>query len=346
MKMLYLIEHGEEGVYLRQFDPDRVGGERGKRVDPRWLELQPGDDDNSFVVAARTIAGGEIKQRVRATELAKRRSRNLLTDVEYPFVVLAQTLPRQTDENGGVRLNIEKAQALLGEALGPVKRMLGMPEINPVEESFEITDVVMDAAGSGRGREMLSREVPHGIIFPERLKLMEDRFSQELGDDAMPVIHALRDTANRRHLALITLDGDRRGEVRVTMIDEAKNRLVMPEWKLLDLLSHPDQSRKLYTFPAGYAGEKYPEVVFNGVTSHDLVGKYRPAESRLEVVNIVPPKMSGGRPEKQGGVVTFYLDQDYLACLWIVLARVAADQRRYNDLFKEAEARVDYDPLG
>jgi len=344
--MLYQFVNGEGGVYLRQFEAADIGNKWGKRIDPRWLEIKPGSDDISFVVAARTIAGGEVRQRVRATELKAKRSRNLSTDVECPFVYLARTLPQLTDEDGGVHMNIEEAQALLAEALGPVKKLLGMPEVNPVEEAFEITDVVEDAAVNEKARAMLSREVPHGIIFPERLKLIEERFTHELGDEAAPVLKALRATSNRRHLALITLGGDRRGEARVTIIDEDKNRLEVPDWKLLDLLSHPDQSRKLYTFPAGYASEKYPEVIFNGATTHDLVGKYRPAESRLEVVNIVPPKQSGGKPDKQGGVVTFYLDQDYLACLWIVLARAAADQRRYNDLFKEAEARVDYDPLG
>jgi hypothetical protein len=346
MKTIYLIENGKGGVSLRCFEPASVGCGWGKRIDPRWLELKPGSDDVPFVVAARTIAGAEVKQRVHAAELLAKRSRNLTTEVEYPFVVLARTFHRRTDVAGGVHMNIEEAQALLKDALGPVKKMLGMPEVNPVEEAFEITDVVMDAAVSERAKAMLSREMPHGVIFPQRLKLIEDRFSNELGAESAPVIQALKDTVNRRHLALITLGGDRRGEARVTIIDETKNRLEVPAWKLLDMLDHPGLSRKLYTFPAGYASERYPEVVFNGVTSHDLVGKYRPDESRLEVVNIVPPKQVGARADKQGGIVTFYLDQDYLACLWIVLARVAADQRRYDDLFKEAEARVDYDPLG
>ena len=330
---IYLFENLKGGVNLRQFEVAEIGEKWGKRIDPRWLELKPGSDDISFVIAARTIAGGEAGQRVRATELKVKQSRNLTTDVEYTFVYLARTLPRVTDENGGVHMNIEKAQELLAEGLWPVKKLLGMPEVNPVEEAFEITDEVMDMAVTKKAKEMLSREVPHGIIFSQRLTLIDERFTHDLGEEAASVLQAIYDTSNRRHLALITLDGDRRGEPRMTIIDEQKNRLEIPAWKLLDLISHPDQSRKLYTFPAGYASEKYPEVVFNGATTHDLVGKYRPAESRLEVVN-------------QGGVVTFYLDQDYLVCLWIVLARAAADQRRYNDLFKEAEARVDYDPLG
>jgi hypothetical protein len=346
MKGIYLFENGEEGLYLRSIDPASVGNKWGHRCDPRWLELKPGDDDAPFVIAARTVAGGEIRQRKRATELKQKRSRNLLTDVEYPFVFLARTIPHLTDEDGGVHLNIEEARALLADALGPLKEKLGMPRQNPVEESYEITDEVLDMAASEPARAMLAREVPHGVIFPERLGLIEERFTNDLGGEAAPILQALRNTANRRHLALLTLGGGRRSEPLVTIIDEAKNCLEIPDWKLLDLLNNPDQSRKLYTFPADYVSSKYKEVVFNSVTTHDLVAKYRPRESQLEVVNIIPPKQAAAKPNKQGGIVTFYLDQDYLACLWIVLARAAADQCRYDVLFKDAEARVDYDPLG
>jgi hypothetical protein len=221
-----------------------------------------------------------------------------------------------------------------------------MPVSNPVEVSYEITDTVLDAAKDAKSRAMLSREIPHGIIFPERLKLIKQRFGDELADKATAILKALRDTANRRHLALMTLGGGRQGEPRVSIVDEGKNRLEVPGWKLLDLLDNSNQSRRLFTFPADHMTDKYPEVVFNSASVGDLVAKYRAEESVLEVINIMPPGKKGGKAEKQGGIVKFYLDQNYLICLWIVLARTASDLRRYNDLFKVAEAQLDYDPLG
>lgn len=343
---LYLFMNGEEGIYLRRIIPANTDGLQGKRCDPRWFELAEQGGDLHFVIASRIIATGELRQRKRAAEIKQKRSRNLLTDVEFTFVYLARTLPRMTDEDGGVQLNIEEAMALLVETLGPVKEKLGMPKDNPVEKSYEITEKVRDVAKSAESRVMLTREIPHGIIFPERLKLIEDRFVLDLGDDAAPILQALQETANRRHLALITLGGGRSGEPRISIVDEAKNRLEMPDWKLLDLLEHSNQSRRIYTFPANHLADKYPEVIFNSGSVGDLVAKYRPAESVLEVINVIPPKQKGAKSDKQGGITKFYLDQDYLACLWIVLARTASDLRRYNDLFKVAEAQLDYDPLG
>jgi hypothetical protein len=343
---LYLFMNGEEGIYLRRIIPASNGGLQGNRCDPRWFELENQGDDLPFVVASRIIASGEIRQRNRTAEIKQKRSRNLLTDVESTFVYLARTLPRITDEDGGVQLNIEEAQELLVGALVPVKEKLGMPKINPVEESYEITEEVLDAAKSVKSRTMLTREIPHGIIFPERAKLIEDRFTLELGDDAAPILQALWDTENRRHIALMTLGGGRSGEPRVSIVDEAKNRLEMPDWKLLDLLNHSNQARRIYTFPANHLMDKYPEVIFNSSSVGDLVAKYRPEESVLEVINVIPPKQKGAKLDKQGGIVKFYLDQDYLACLWIVLSRIASDLRRYNDLFKVVEAQLDYDPLG
>ncbi len=344
--ILYLFQDGEAGFYLRKIVPENRDGLKGIRREPRWLELNNQGSDLSFVVACRTLAKGEIRQRKRAAEIKSKRSRNLLTDVEPAFVYLAQTLPHLTDEDGGVQLNIEEAMVLLVNALGPIKEQLGMPAKNPVAVSYEITDGVLDTAKDAKSRALLSREIPHGLIFPERLKLLEDRFANDLGDKAAPILKALRDTANSRHLALMTLGGGRFGEPRVSIVDEGKNRLEMPDWKLLDLLDNPDQSRRLYTFPVDHQTDKYPEVVFNGCYNGDVAAKYRPLESVLEVINIKPPKNKGDKLEKQGSVVKFYLDQDYLTCLWIFLARNASDLRRYNDLFKVAEAQLDYDPLG
>lgn len=344
--ILYLFQDGEAGFYLRKIVPENRDGLKGIRREPRWLELDNQGSDLSFVVACRTLAKGEIRQRKRAAEIKSKRSRNLLTDVEPAFVYLAQTLPRLTDEDGGVQLNIEEAMVLLVNALGPIKEQLGMPAKNPVAVSYEITDGVLDTAKDAKSRALLSREIPHGLIFPDRLKLLEDRFVNELGDKAAPILQALRDTANSRHLALMTLGGGRLGEPRISIVDEEKNRLEIPDWKLLDLLDHSNESRLVYTFPVDHLTDKYPEVVFNNSSVGDLVVKYRPLESVLELVNVIPPKKKGGKVDKQGGIVKFYLDQDYLTCLWIFLARNARDLRRYNDLFKVAEAQLDYDPLG
>ena len=160
-------------------------------------------------------------------------------------------------------MKIEAARALLYDALPEVKARLEWPTLNPVEWSHRITDEVMEAAKTKAGRAFLEREIPHGIIFSERLNLIEERLKLDHSDESKPIIKALNETRSRDHLALISLAATNMGEARVLIVDDAKNRLEMPAWKLVDLLDHAGSSRKLYSFPGDHYREKSPTVVFN-----------------------------------------------------------------------------------
>lgn len=130
------------------------------------------------------------------------------------------------------------------------------------------------------------------------------------------------------------------------MTDEDKNRLLIPAWKLVDLLEHPGVARKLYVFPADYARDRYPEVLFNEEIKGDLVGKYDPAESTLRVLVVAVNEAAfSRRADPASRPVTFFLDQDYLVCLWLVLRRIIGDRRRYEELLEKAEAQTQIDPF-
>ena len=331
-------------MFLGRSNPAEVGRIYPKRIDPRWLEIPKTGGD--FVVAAKTIRGGEPEQRKRAEELKAKRSRNLTTRVERASVYLARMLPRLTNEDGEKTLNMEEAERRLKSVLPEVKAVFGWPSENPVESSYRINEVVMKAASGDIARKNLEREIPHGIILPARLKLIAERLRLDLKDEAEPILEVLEQTASRDHLALISISADRDGETRVLLVDEAKNRLEIPAWKLVDLLANPGAARRLYVFPRDYQQERYPEVVFNEERTGDLIAKYLPEESSLRVMVVAVSKDPGNHKARAASrPVTFYLDQDYLACLWLVLRRVTEDRQRYRELMERAEAQTDFDPF-
>jgi len=342
--MIYLFEPLAEDFSIRAIDEPNVGKRYPKRVSLFGKKSSKLGSDQTFIICAQCIAGGELPQRKLATGLINKRSRNLTTNVEITRDYLATMLPSITTTKGKKSMDIIHAEQELNICLPPIKQTLGWPEINPVEFSFRITQAVLNATDDPLRRKAIEAEIPCGIIFLQRLERIIDRWKGDFGDQADPIIDALRATANRDHLSLISLAANHRDQPRLLIVDEAKNRLVIPAWKFVDLLANPDLTRRLYTFTAEYQRERYPEVVFNNESSGDLVAKFEPSDSSLRVMTVTGNNKDQ-RSIANSRIVTFYLDQDYVVCLWLVLNRLISDRMRFDALLEQAEAQTELDPF-
>jgi len=66
--VLYLFQSEASGIVFKTIEPADVGRRYPRRSDPHWLEILETGGDRAFVIAAKTIAGGEPKQRQRSEE--------------------------------------------------------------------------------------------------------------------------------------------------------------------------------------------------------------------------------------------------------------------------------------
>jgi len=342
--MLFLLEDIGDGISLKGIDEVDVGKVPPRPCVPRLYGVTKTHGDRRFAIAVKTITGGERPQRKRAAELKMKRTRNLKKRVERASACLAFVLPRIKRE-GGSDLDIEEAERLFKELLPGVKEAFGWPRQNPVGCSYQVNRDVIESATTDQGRTLVGLEVRYGIILSDRLRLIEARLKHDLPEEAEGILQALRNTATRDHLAVISMTADRRDETRLTIVDQGKNSLEMPAWKLLDLLNNPDMARKLFTITEDSLRERYPEVVCNLDKLGDLVAKFNPLESSLEVIIVASQEKKSNRSVPVSRQVIFYLDQDYLACLWFVLKRLTEDRQRYREALEKAEAHIDIDPF-
>lgn len=342
--MIYLMKNTIEDFELTKIAETEVGAGYARSVSLYGVPPPELGSDRSFILCAQCIAGGERLQRKRTEQLTKKGTRNLLTEVLLCRDYLAMRLPR-IKTNKERKMDIKSAEKQLNDCLPSVKQALGWPEKNPAEAAYRVTREVVSATDDPQLRKAVEAEIPHGIILPARLALIESRWSKDYSEKSKPIIAALKQTATRDHLALISLAANRDDQPRVLIVDEAHNQLAMPAWKMLDLLEHPNKGRLLHKFSSEDQRNRYPEVVFNNESNGDLIAKYEPESSTLRVMVVAARGTTSNKTSTLSSPAIFYLDQDYLVCLLIVLKRTVSDRRRYQDLLEAAEAQVDVDPF-
>jgi hypothetical protein len=225
------------------------------------------------------------------------------------------------------------------EALGPIKRALGLPVDNPVAYSYPITLDVILAATSKACQQHLSALATKGAVLAGQYEQVCNELTKQFPADSAAVLKWLEAGKTREHLSAISLIAKGR-EAHLTIVNPGSRFLTFPALKFEALI---EQRGSIHLGGIGsktYELTRASTVEFKThLPSGLVVAKYDPGTSTLYVVLL---------QEKDMAVIdsaAFILDPDTVACFYLSLRRLRMDSQRFEKILAAAENSLGFDPF-
>lgn len=209
----------------------------------------------------------------------------------------------------------------------------------PSRYSYVVTEDVQDVAEDSGCLDYF-KPIAGQRFFEPDLQKMEADLRAKYPEAADEVMAALRATKTDEHLSMISLAADEQGALFVTLVDPKGHHLKVEASRFVEMIDSHDQPRRLQVFPP--RGHRQPvPFAFNDNSEGEIVGKFMPEQMKLDVVCC----QAQGQYSNVLDRAWFYVDAEYLLCLWVVLCRLEQDKSKYTQLKSMAEATIAFDPF-
>lgn len=300
----------------------------------------------AFLLAVVILTSGERHHRYLLQRKTGSGARNIRMPirhaVEYAeetlYAELIDKLRKKRERNKKETMKYEELATLIRDTLDPIKVKLGLPADDPVTYSYTIPENAANAA-SEACRTYLKRLKPQGILTEHFFKKVCDKLRADYPEDATAVIRVISATKNREHLSAISITS-KDGQLVVSIVNQKGDLLSMEGWKLLRLIDGHGTALNLGTLDRKGAWLPEPVLELSKNRSGDLIGIYTAEDSTIQVVCRQETTNSQGKvrtdmPDR----AAFILDQNYLVSLYVAIAQLKEDKKRFEDLREQAEAK-------
>lgn len=340
---LYRVEFGDgqEKPYWRPFSALAMSA----GLDDKTLDSA----DRRFFLAALALSSGEAHQRRGIARITARGTRNILlrprTVADYieetkdPKDARAKREKRRYDP-GHVNMDHLRITQLIKELLPPLKKELRLPEENPAESTYTITERVIDAAVSDECKGYL-REIKVGRLLTQHMyDKLKQRLQEKFPADLADVVAAIDKTASRDHLSAVSLTSVG-AQLMVGIVNIRGDMVTMEDWKFLQLIEGHGEFLSLGTLDARGGWLPEPLLKFNANKIGEVVAIYTAKDSTLHVVCKREVATTQGKTRKETPDRSeFVIDQDYLTCLYITILQLREEKKRFQELRERAEAKT------
>ena len=300
----------------------------------------------AFILAVIILTSGERHHRYLARRKSTRGTRNIRMPIRQTAEYAEETLYspvsgklyKSGTRNKKELMKYDDLTTLIRETFAPIKAKLGLPADDPVMFSYTVPDNAANPA-SAECRAYLKRLKPHGLLTEHYFKRACEKLRADFPEDATPIIEAISQTKHREHLSAISLT-TKDGQLVVSIVNQRGDLVSMEGWKLLRLVDEHDTPLTLGSLDRKGPWQPEPLLELSKNKSGDLIGVYTAEDSTLQVVcrqetTTNQGKVSTATPDR----AAFMLDQNYLVSLYVAIAQLKEDKKRFEELREQAEAR-------
>lgn len=342
MNQLFLLDDDEFSCRFSQVEPDDLlQGKAPKSIDFKIVEVLRDRSDQDFLTAAAVLQVGERQQRSDINRKLKPKTRNINGRPCRPVWCLGMARNPQgmsRDDRKGKNRMQKEFQVQLGEMIASVLDQAKWQAEGPSRWSYVINDDVLDAAEAA-GCEEYFIDLAGQRFFAADLVKIEIAI-KGMSQTADAVMKSLRRTKTDDHLSMISLSADEEGDLYVTVVDPEGHYLKAAASRFVEMIDSFDQPRRLHVFPP--RGSREPVTfAFNNNSKGEIIGQFLPESFKLDVVCCQGVGQFSNIHDRS----FFFLDPEYLLCLWLVLNRLGTDRIRFEKLKSIAEARVEFNPF-
>lgn len=237
-----------------------------------------------------------------------------------------------------MKMSLTNAKKITEEAMQPLRDKFGYR--NPVTPGnlYYLTDDVRKIAETEPKLLTALEDSYNWPLSSHQLEKLGQLLQNRFPKNAANVMEVIRESALKEQYSMLSISKISGGQA-VTIVSEDGDDVTLESWKLIQLISNPNEAMVLHRYPTGYAPDASTVFKFNFATKGTVVGKLSSETSRLYLA--VLDDNSGDTIER----AEFLIDTDYLLCLWIVLSRLQADDFLFNEWRRSAESRVKTDPF-
>jgi hypothetical protein len=190
-------------------------------------------------------------------------------------------------------------------------------------------------------QKTLRASLTQGALSAPQFKTLQGELEEKYPDDidvVNTVISAVEKTEFQEPMSAISLS-THNDKDWISIVNSDGNHLKFPSYKLLGLLENPETARLLHRFPKNNWKDSSDPFVFKNYQDGEVSACFDPAHCRIDVAHVLS---SGNRANDR---CEFYLEKEYLTCLFIVLARLRNDREHINQLLENAEGTLTFDPF-
>lgn len=325
------------------FQVDADGLAHGDK--PRWIDSKEVSFENSdrhVLSAMAVIREGERLQRPVVKRKVKKGTRNitsrtcrcdrLLGWAREPEIMASDD---RKAKNRMMKVMKEQLDGLVKTA----REQVSWEGEVPSRWSYKVTEDVLDVA-EDVGCLDYFEPLADQCFFEADLKKIEASLKAGYPEAVDEVMAALRATKTDGHLSMISLAADEQGALFVTLVDPKGHHLKVEASRFVEMVDSHDQPRRLHVFPP--RGHRLPvPFAFNDNSEGEIVGKFIPEQMKFDVVCC----RVQGQHSNVHDRAWFYVDAEYLLCLWVVLCRLDQDKTKYTKMQSMAEATIAFDPF-
>ncbi len=325
------------------FRADSYGLLRGDK--PSWVNFEEVSFDHSdrdFLNAAAVLHGGERLQRGVVKRKVKKGTRNITSRIgrcdrllglaRHPEIMGSED---KKEKNGMLKI----MQKQLGELVKTAREQINWQGEVPSRYSYVVTQDVLDDAEDSHCADYFE-PLADQRFFEQDLQKIEADVTARYSKVAQSTLQILRRTKTSEHLSMISLTADEQGSLYVTLVDPKGHHLKVEASRFVEMIDSHDQPRRLHVFPPRGSRQQVP-FAFNDNSEGEIVGKFMQEKVKFDIVCCQTQGQYGNVNDR----AWFYVDVEYLLCLWVVLCRLEQDKGRYTQMKSMAEATIAFDPF-
>lgn len=310
----------------------------------RRLEFKGGvgGGGGDFIVAAGVVQQGERLYRLRIRRKLKKGTRNITNIIGQSAVLLGWAMePKRmaSDKPEGVKAVVKEMERKLDGVLTGIREELQVCDRLSFPFSYVVDEDVMEKARETGCADYFA-DIEGQRILSHRFDIIADAIRKKYPDAAKKVLGALISTQNQDHLSMISLESGKEGGLFVTFVDPDGHHLKVEAKRVVEMVRGSGETKRLFVFPK-QGDRTVIESSFNDRKEGEVYGKITMNPMVLEVACCTG---TGGVRNVVDKAI-FYLDPEYLLCLWSVLKRIDADEQRYRQLKAQAEMHTEFDPF-
>lgn len=285
------------------------------------------EQPRAFLLACLLVMAGDENQRRIQERVTASRTRNIPFNIQTTKELLKKAMSKNKEHKN---VSPKELESLIQATFAPIKEQLGFPAKDPAECSYKVTGEVAAAATSEACIQYLERLKPRAAIFPGEFELICQTLEKEHAADAKNVITAIKKTKAREHISALSLSTE--GEMDfITIANVNRQHIKMECWRFIKLIERAGEPLRLHVFEKTRRDVATHPFRFNNCMSGEVICKFNPDKSFLEVVCI----HEGTRNLIDNAA--FILDSTYTLCLYLTMKRLREDNARFTKLLEDAQ---------
>lgn len=287
-----------------------------------------------FAVAA--IHEKERANRDSITRKTAPGSRNIRLDVGPGVAESVYQLLCNAADTKELEVIFSDFKTRVADVLAPACEALGLRTADL--STCRVTDELIEATGNEVLSKALRYWLTQGDLSSAQVGELRAQLERDFPEETEAVIAALTATTAQGQLSAVSLDVQDE-KVWVSLVNADGDHVKMEAYKFLGMLENPLDGRLLCRFHnKPWQSPSHP-FVFKDYREGQVSGRFVPAQGRFDIAHVLE---KGNRTNDRS---QFFLEREYLACLFVVLGRLREDREQITRLLENAEATETFDPF-